>query len=96
MKSAINVICFLIIVFGVFFAGFGVARLYKQTLPDTKIRNIGETQQQLIDAGYGYIYVARYKKWCTLTVDYKWGPIMDAAYCAYMADKTLAKTETKQ
>ncbi len=39
-----------------------------------KIHSIGETQQELRDAGY------------PIKVDYKWGPETERAYCDYMAN----------
>lgn len=59
------------------------ARYTALRLPIQKpqIRNIGETQQQLIDAGYENVYVPEFGEFRDLTVDYNWGPITEAAYC---------------
>ena len=55
----------------------------------SKIRNIGETQQQLIDAGYEWVIVDG--NWAQVTVDYLWGPKTDAAYCQWSADRTISR-----
>ena len=53
------------------------------------IRNIGETQQQLIDAGFKDVVINGEPN--EVTVDYKWGPITERAYGNYMATKSIER-----
>ena len=64
---------------------------YEKGQQSPQIRNIGETQQQLIDAGYERVYVPEYEDFKTLKVDYTWGPITEAAYCQWAHDKVIAR-----
>ena len=45
-------------------------------------QSIGESQQILKEAGY---YNGK--------IDYKWGPLMEAAYCNYKADEAISLME---
>lgn len=94
MKTIISILGFLVIVGGTFLFAFQIGRVVKsRSIPksDTQIRNIGETQQQLIDAGYERVYVPEYNDVNTLAVDYKWGPITEAAYCQWSHDKVIVR-----
>lgn len=53
------------------------------------IRNIGETQQQLIDAGFKDVVINGEPN--EVTVDYIWGPITERAYGNYMATKSIER-----
>lgn len=57
------------------------------------IRNIGETQQQLIDAGFKDVVIDGEPN--EVTVDYIWGPITDKAYCNYKAIESIEKMSEK-
>lgn len=53
------------------------------------IRNIGETQQQLIDVGFKDVVIEGEPN--EVTVDYIWGPITERAYGNYMAARSMAR-----
>ena len=71
--TLIIVLCFTILGAYVGFRCSKVAYYYPEPFTP-KIHSVGETQQELCDAGY------------PVKVDYKWGPETEDAYCDYMAD----------
>jgi len=83
MKSLLQFLGFCVIVGGTFWFGYKcgkVANKYPEPLtPPVKIRSIGETQQQLRDAGYN------------IKVDYLWGPETEKAYCDWKLKQVWPK-----
>lgn len=88
MKTIINIICFLVVVALCWYFGFLCGynhcahKLHKYIakleVEAKKIRSVGETQQQLIDAGYGDVWANGEIR--QLKVDYIWGPNTTKAY----------------